>query len=341
MPEIIVKEHFPLQSYNTFHFSIEARYFCSLSQADELRLLSTHQLVKTGKFCVMGGGSNLLFTGDYDGLVVHVCNQGIEVLSADNHSVTIKVAAGENWHEFVSYCVENGYGGIENLSLIPGNVGSCPIQNIGAYGVEVKDAIQSVEVFDLQQNKFYQMLAAECEFGYRESIFKRKLKGKCIVWSVTFKLNLQHKLNIDYGAISDELKREGITTPGIADVSRIVCNIRRSKLPDPEIMGNAGSFFKNPAISWQRAEQLKARFPEIIMYQQSNGLVKLAAGWLIEQCGWKGFREGDAGVHSKQALVLVNYGKATGKEILTLAGNIQRSVFDRYGVELEMEVNIA
>jgi len=252
----------------------------------------------------------------------------------------VKAAAGENWHEFVTYCVNQGFGGLENLSLIPGNVGSCPIQNIGAYGVEVKDSILSVEAIDLHSGELLVFSKEECRFGYRDSIFKRDLKGKFAICSVTFELKLNPAVHLEYGAIKQELTAMGIENPTISDVSKAVCSIRHSKLPDPKLLGNAGSFFKNPTVDQKFAEKLTEIFPKIVSYPLGDGKVKLAAGWLIELCGWKGFRDGDAGVHEKQSLVLVNYGNATGSNILTLAHRIQNSVYERFGVKLEMEVNI-
>ena len=289
---------------------------------------------------LLGGGSNLLFTSNYKGIVVHINNKGIDIINQDQETVLVKANAGENWHEFVNWCVSHGFGGLENLSLIPGNVGSCPIQNIGAYGVEVKDYIHSLEAIDLQTGELTTFTATDCDFGYRDSIFKRDLKGKMAIWSVTFELKLNPLVNIEYGAIKAELETLGIDNPGIADVSKAVCNIRMSKLPDPEVLGNAGSFFKNPVVEWVFAEKLKETFPNLVSYNLEPGKAKLAAGWLIEQCGWKGFRDGDAGVHDKQALVLVNFGKAKGSDILTLAHKIQNSVYERFGVKLEMEVNV-
>jgi len=252
----------------------------------------------------------------------------------------VKASAGENWHEFVTYCVNEGFGGLENLSLIPGNVGSCPIQNIGAYGVEVKDSFHSLEAIDLQTGELVVFSNEECRFGYRDSIFKRDLKGKFAIWSVTFELKLNPVVHIEYGAIKQELEAMGTGNPGIADVSNAVCSIRQKKLPDPEVLGNAGSFFKNPTVDQKFAEKLVESFPKMVFYPTGADRIKLAAGWLIEQCGWKGHREGDAGVHENQALVLVNYGNATGSNILTLAHRIQNSVYERFGVKLDMEVNV-
>jgi len=336
----LIKENFSLHPFNTFHLESVARYFTEVESKEQLG-----DLISSGKFIenpllLLGGGSNLLFTGNYKGIVVHVINKGIEIVSRSADMVLVKVSAGENWHEFVTYCVNEGFGGLENLSLIPGNVGSCPIQNIGAYGVEVKDSIRSLEVFDLHTGELKIFNTEDCYFGYRDSIFKHDLKGKVAIWSVTFALSLNPVVHVGYGAITQELAAMQIENPGIGDVSKAVCNIRRSKLPDPVVLGNAGSFFKNPTVDLEFAEKLMEAFPRLVFYPLGNEKVKLAAGWLIEQCGWKGFREGDAGVHQSQALVLVNYGRATGSNLLTLAHRIQNSVYERFGVKLEMEVNI-
>jgi len=335
-----IRENFSLHSFNTFHIESTARYFTEIKNKESLI-----ELVKTGELAaipllLLGGGSNMLFTGNFNGIVVHINNKGIEAQPETDNSVVVTAAAGENWHEFVSWCVGHGYGGLENLSLIPGNVGSCPIQNIGAYGVEIKDCFHSLEAIDLKTGETRTYTPEECNFGYRDSIFKSELKGKIAIWSVTFRLLLNPEIHLEYGAIRQELAVMGIDNPGIAEVSNAVCAIRRSKLPDPKLMGNAGSFFKNPTVEAKVVKQLLETFPSLVSYPVDNDKVKLAAGWLIEQCGWKGFREGDAGVHQNQALVLVNYGNATGSDILTLAHRIQNSVFERFGVQLEMEVNI-
>lgn len=337
-PEI--EENFSLHSFNTFHIDSVTRYFTEVNSIEKLRDLITSGKLDENPLLVLGAGSNLLFTSNYKGTVVHLINRGIEIISRSEDTVVVKASAGENWHEFVIYCVNQGFGGLENLSLIPGNVGSCPIQNIGAYGVEVKDSFQSLEAIDLKTGELLVFSKAECCFGYRDSVFKRNLKGKFAIWSVTFELKLNPVVRFEYGAIKQELSAMGIENPTISDVSKAVCGIRQSKLPDPKLLGNAGSFFKNPTIDEKFAEKLVESFPKMVSYPLGDNKVKLAAGWLIEQCGWKGFRDGDAGVHEKQALVLVNYGNATGSNILTLAHRIQNSVYERFGVKLEMEVNI-
>lgn len=336
----VIRENFPLHAFNTFHLEAQARYFTELAAIEQVRDFIASGIINEHPLLLLGGGSNLLFTGNYKGIVAHVINKGIEVTTRTDETVSVKAMAGENWHEFVVWCLNQGFGGLENLSLIPGNVGSSPIQNIGAYGVEVKDYIQSLEVIDLQTGELKIFENSECNFGYRDSIFKRELKGKVLIWSVTFSLKLNPGVHLEYGAIRQELDKMQIENPGIADVSRAVCAIRESKLPDPAITGNAGSFFKNPTVDPQFAANLLETFPKMVMFPAADQKFKLAAGWLIEQCGWKGFREGDAGVHQSQALVLVNYGNASGSNILTLAHRIQNSVYERFGVKLEMEVNV-
>jgi len=335
-----IKENFSLHSFNTFHIESTARYFTEVNTIENFRELIASGKLNESPLLVLGGGSNLLFTGNFNGIAVHIINKGIEIQNRTADAVLVKSAAGENWHEFVTYCVNEGFGGIENLSLIPGNVGSCPIQNIGAYGVEVKDSFHSLEAIDLQTGELLVFSNEECRFGYRDSIFKRDLKGKFAIWSVTFELKLNPVLHIEYGAIKQELDAKGINHASISDVSTAVCSIRQNKLPDPKLLGNAGSFFKNPTVDQKFAEKLVESFPKLVHYPAGNDKVKLAAGWLIEQCGWKGHREGDAGVHENQALVLVNYGRATGSNILTLAHRIQNSVYERFGVKLDMEVNV-
>jgi len=335
-----IRENVSLHPFNTFHIESTARYFTEIQNLEQFHDLIASGMLAENPVLLMGGGSNMLFTGNYKGIVVHLNNKGIEALSQTQDTALVYAAAGENWHEFVTWCVSNGYGGLENLSLIPGNVGSCPIQNIGAYGVEVKDTFHSLEAINLETGELLVFSKEECRFGYRDSIFKTDLKGKYAIWSVTFELKLNPVIHLEYGSIQQELKSSGIENPTITDVSMAVCNIRRSKLPDPKILGNAGSFFKNPTVDQKFSDKLLETFPKMVSYPLGDEKVKLAAGWLIEQCGWKGFREGDAGVHQSQALVLVNYGNAKGSDILTLAHRVQNSVYERFGVKLEMEVNI-
>jgi UDP-N-acetylmuramate dehydrogenase len=335
---IDLKHNISLKPFNTFGMDVSARNFVEIISESEmpalLKLISRYQ----EPVLFLGGGSNILFTQDYMGLVVKIATKGIEIVDQDDEFVYVRGMAGENWDDFVQYCVRHNYGGIENLSLIPGNVGSSPIQNIGAYGVEIKDTFYMLDAVSLRTGEFREFLAEECAFGYRSSVFKYELKAQYLILSVTFRLRKQPVLNTSYGAIPTELAAMG-EVPSVKSVAQAVINIRRSKLPDPKEIGNAGSFFKNPVVSEMQFKELKARYPEIPAYPAENGS-KLAAGWLIEQCGWKGYRKGDAGVHARQALVLVNYGNASGKEIYGLALRIIESVKEKFNVMLEPEVTV-
>ena len=318
---------------------VSARYFAEARSAEDFRELLTDKKIGMLPRLILGGGTNILFTRDFDGLVIQNRIGGINKLDSDSLYYYVEAGAGELWHEFVMHCIKNNYGGVENLSLIPGSVGAAPIQNIGAYGVELKEVFHQVKAVEMQSGKAVILQKEECEFGYRDSIFKRHAKGKYIITSVVFKLTKAPKINTSYGAINAELEKMGVTQPTIAHVSQAVCNIRRSKLPDPEKIGNAGSFFKNPTIPATQYEELKKDFPAIVAYGAGSDW-KLAAGWLIEQCGWKGKRIGNTGVHTDQALVLVNYGNAKGKEVFDLSSEILRSVKEKFGIELEREVVI-
>jgi UDP-N-acetylmuramate dehydrogenase len=337
---MLIKENQSLKPYNTFGIDVSAQNFVEVASLEELQQVFEHFPAETTPHLTLGGGSNLLFTGDYAGLVIKVSFKGIEINEENEHEVVVKAAAGEDWDQFVNHCVELGWGGLENLSLIPGQVGSSPIQNIGAYGVELKDCFESLDAFDKNTGTIKTFYAADCRFGYRDSLFKREARGKYVIVSVSFRLRKNnHMLKLDYGTIQSELRQQGISHPSIADVRRVVCNIRRSKLPDPAVTGNAGSFFKNPVINQEHFERLKAKYPGLVAFPDKGG-IKLAAGWLIEQAGWKAYREGDAGVHPLQALVLVNHGNASGKDIASLAEKIKKSVAESFGVKLETEVNI-
>ncbi len=334
-------ENISLKSYNTFGIDVVARYFSTFSSVDELAsLFESKQSIRSKERLIIGGGSNILFSGDVDGLVLHNAIPGIAQVEEDEQTVLLRVGAGVNWHAFVSYCVENGWAGVENLSLIPGFVGASPMQNIGAYGVEVKEVIESVEAWDIAEKKIVFFSNADCAFGYRESIFKRALKGMFVITDVTFRLSKKPQYRIEYGAIQQELEKMSVVSLSVKAISEAVIRIRQSKLPDPAIIGNAGSFFKNPSVSARQYENLKNEFPQIVAYPNHDGSYKLAAGWMIEQCGWKGYRKGDAGCHEKQALVLVNYGAATGNEIIELSELIMESVRNRFQVSLEREVNV-
>ena len=331
------QENISLKKYNTFGIDVNAKRFISISSVYELQQL----LKKEKELFLLSGGSNMLLTKNIEQLVVHLNIKGISIDREDDNAVYLTVNAGENWHEFVLWAIEQGYGGIENLSLIPGKVGTCPIQNIGAYGVEVKDVISKVETIEIETNKLVSFSNTECNFGYRNSIFKNEAKGKYIITSVCFKLSKSnHKLTTSYGAIEKELTDRQITNPTIKDISDAVIAIRQSKLPDPNEIGNSGSFFKNPVISISLFEELKNKYPTIPSYPVSEKEIKVPAGWLIEQSGFKGKRYGDYGVHEKQALVLVNYGNASGKDIFELAQKIQATIKETYKIDLEIEVNI-
>ncbi|MEI8059541.1 MAG: UDP-N-acetylmuramate dehydrogenase, partial [Ferruginibacter sp.] len=289
---------------------------------------------------ILGGGSNILFTKNFDGIVLKNELKGIELLKEDEHYVYVKVGAGENWHQFVLHCISNNWAGVENLSLIPGNVGASPMQNIGAYGVEIKEVFHSLEAYHLNEKKIIAFNLNDCQFGYRESVFKKKYRNEFVIAHVTFRLKKQPNFNTSYGAIERELESMNIKELSIKAISDAVIHIRTSKLPEPSLIGNAGSFFKNPEIDNVEFDKIKSAFPEMVGYKLPNNNVKVAAGWLIEQCGWKGYRQGDCGCFEKQALVLVNYGTANGSEILELSEKIIYSVNEKFGIILEKEVNI-
>ena len=332
-----IQQNISLKNYNTFGIEVYAERFVSIHSFYELQ-----QLLKIEKdVFLISGGSNMLLTKDIKKLVVHIDFKGISIDREDDNFVYITVNAGENWHELVLFCVENNYGGMENLSLIPGNVGTCPIQNIGAYGVEVKDTITKVEALEISSGKLVTYSNAECKFGYRNSIFKNELKGKVILTAVSFRLTKKnHQLNTSYGAIEAEFALKNIKNPSLKNISDAVISIRKSKLPDPKEIGNSGSFFKNPVISVRDFEKLKSNYPNVPSYTVSETEIKVPAGWLIEQAGFKGKRFGDYGVHEKQALVLVNYGHASGKEIHELAQKIQQDILEKFNIILEIEVNV-
>ncbi len=330
---------FSLKTHNTFGIDAQATGFVSVTSIEELRtVLSEH---KNEAKLILGGGSNMLLTKNVDKLVIHVNLKGKEIVQENEDFVWVKAAAGENWHEFVLWCIDQNFGGIENMSLIPGNVGSAPIQNIGAYGVELKDTFDSCEALLLDSLQVKSFAKADCKFGYRESIFKQDLKDQCVIVSVTLKLTKKnHVLHTQYGSIGDEMTKNNILNPTIKDISNTVIAIRKSKLPDPKELGNSGSFFKNPVVPKSLYDQVALQYPNMPSYKVSETEVKVPAGWLIEQAGYKGKRIGDAGVHKNQALVLVNYGNATGSEILDLAHEVQRAILEKFGISIETEVNI-
>lgn len=333
-----IHENISLKPFNTFGIDVKAKYYAAFSETNELyEILS--QNTQAGIF-ILGGGSNILLTKDFEGLVLKNEVKGITELHEDSEYVYVKAGAGESWHHFVLHCIERNWAGIENLSLIPGNVGASPMQNIGAYGVEIDDVFWNLEAYHIKDKKMVTFTRSDCEFGYRQSVFKRKYKDEFVILNVTFQLRKKPRFNTSYGAIEQELERMGIKDLSIKAISDAVINIRSSKLPDPKEIGNAGSFFKNPTVLKDDYRELKKTFDTIIGHENIDGTVKLAAGWLIEQCGWKGYRKGDAGCHAKQALVLVNYQNAKGLEILELSELIMQSVKEKFGVILEREVNI-
>lgn len=333
-----IKTDFSLKDYNTFGIDAKAKKFVEVTSVDELR--NVLQQFPENIF-LLGGGSNMLLTQDVDALVIHLNLKGKEVIHEDEQFTYVRAQAGENWHEFVLFCLENNLGGIENMSLIPGNVGTTPVQNIGAYGVEIKDVFDSCEALNLQTLTLENFNNSDCKFGYRESVFKNEYKGKYAITSVVFKLTKQqHYISINYGDIKQFLAERNIDIPTIRDVSNAVISIRKSKLPDPKELGNSGSFFKNPIVSKELFNHVYEKFPTMPHYILSENSVKIPAGWLIEQTGFKGKRFGDAGIHKNQALVLVNYGNATGKEIFDVSKQIQKSVFDKFGIPIEAEVNV-
>jgi len=332
-----IKKNISLKPYNTFGIDVAATSFTEVDNIGELKtVLSKNKQT----LLILGGGSNLLFTKDFDGLAIKNNLKGISVVKENGTEVYLKVGAGEVWHEFVLFCIENNYAGIENLSLIPGNIGASPMQNIGAYGTEVKDVIVEVEAFNLKDYSIKTFTNLDCKFGYRSSIFKTNEKGNYFITAVTFKLNKEAKINTSYGAIENELKRMEVPSPTIRDVSNAVINIRTSKLPDPKKIGNSGSFFKNPIVPEEQKNKILEKYTDAPNYIQPDGTFKMAAGWLIEKCGWKGKRIGEYGVHELQALVLVNYGGAKGRDIFELSEQIIESVKSKFGIELEREVNI-
>lgn len=337
-----IQEHISLKPYNTFGLEVFAEKFVVIRELNAfIQLLKDHPNLQEEGMLILGGGSNLLLSKDVKGWVIKNELKGLEVIEETENEVFVKAGAGEVWHDFVVHTVEAGWGGLENLSLIPGTVGAAPMQNIGAYGVEIKNHFAFLEALDLTTLEIKTFDAQACAFGYRESFFKHEGKGKYLITSVCFKLNKKPGVNTSYGVINDVLAQKGISSPSIKDVSEAVISIRQSKLPDPKDIGNSGSFFKNPTVSANQAKQLMEQFPGIPHYPVEGSTdIKFPAGWLIEQAGWKGYRKGDAGVHAKQALVLVNYGQAKGAEIIALSEEIKQSVFQKFGIQLETEVNI-
>ncbi len=334
-----IQSHFSLKKYNTFGIDAYAKKFVAVHSVSELTAV-LNQNQNTNLF-ILGGGSNMLLTQDIDALVIHVDLKGKKIIQENDDFVWVESQAGENWHEFVVWTINQDFGGLENMSLIPGNVGTTPVQNIGAYGAEIKDTFAYCHAINIQNQDVKTFTNEECKFGYRESIFKNEIKNQYVITTVVFKLTKKnHKINTSYGDIIGELSKKKITNPTLKEVSNAVIAIRQSKLPDPKELGNSGSFFKNPIVLKTDFEEIHLRFPEMKFYEISDTEVKVPAGWLIEQAGFKGKRFGDAGVHKNQALVLVNYGNATGKEVVNVAKDIQDTVFKLFGIFIEAEVNI-
>lgn len=334
-----LKENISLQSYTSFGCNETSRYFTNVASADAVLEAFQWSKEKNIPYLILGTGSNVLFTKPYEGLIIKNEIAGIEKTNETAGEVFLSVGAGENWHHFVSYCVQKGWGGIENLSLIPGTVGASPIQNIGAYGVEVQECIQRVTAYDTQSNQWVDLTNGECEFAYRDSLFKQQ-KNRYLITQVHFVLKKQPQLRTDYGAIKEVLHEKNIKNPSMADVSNAVIQIRNAKLPDPAKLGNAGSFFKNPTLSKTEFEKLLLLFPQMMAYPISDNAYKIAAGWLIEHCGWKGVRKGQVGCFEKQSLVIVNYDHASGKEIFDFSEEIIQSVLQKFNLVLEREVNV-
>ena len=332
--------NYPLLKLNTFGVDVKAKYFVSINTVNELIELTKTKVFKDLQLLILGGGSNILFTKDFNGLVILNSIKGKEIIDQTQESIFLKIGAGENWHELVMYTVDNKWGGIENLSLIPGNTGTAPMQNIGAYGVEIKETFVELEALEISSGKIVKFNNSDCEFGYRESVFKNKMKNQYIILNITLELKKNPVLNINYGDVKAILESQNINNPSIKDVSDAIISIRQSKLPDPKIIGNSGSFFKNPIVSLNQLELIKKKYPNVVNYKINENEFKIAAGWMIERAGWKGKKFNNYGVHEKQALVLVNYGLANGMEIFNLSEEIILDIKDKFGIKLEREVNI-
>ena len=336
-----IQHNVPLEEFNTFGIAVRAKAYVDVRNEEDLSELISKNLLPDLDRMILGGGSNVLFTQDFDGLLIHLGIAGKKVVEESEHEVVLEVGAGENWHGLVLHCIAQDWGGIENLSLIPGKVGAAPLQNIGAYGVELKDVFEYLDFMYLDSGEVRRFCAEDCQFGYRDSIFKRELKGKVVVLRVALRLRKQnHQINTSYGAIGKELEARGISEPSIRDISEVVIAIRQSKLPDPAVIGNGGSFFKNPELPLSEFERLRVDYPDLPGYVVSETVMKVPAAWLIDRAGWKGKRFGNYGVHDRQALVLVNHGGAQGQDIYDLSEEILQSVLKKYGVRLEREVNV-
>lgn len=336
----VIRQDVQLGPYNTLNISARARLFASITSVEELQQLLQESPVNTDDMLVLGGGSNILFVGNFPGLVLQMAIKGKEIVKENDSFVWLEIGGGENWHQTVRYVIDKGWGGIENLSLIPGTVGAAPIQNIGAYGAELADVFERLEAVNIESAEVHTFDKEECEFGYRDSIFKRALKGKFAITKVVLKLSKNPEINSSYGAIQSELEKRNISEPTIRDISDIVISIRNDKLPNPEALGNAGSFFKNPVVETEKFKKLQQSYPQIPGYEISENEIKVPAGWLIEEAGWKGKKIGNTGTYRQQALVIVNHGGATAEEILNLAAKIQESVREKFEIDLVPEVNI-
>ena len=335
-----ILNNFLLKSHNTFGIATTAKYFSAITNTAILKQIIGQSIYQKEAKLVLGGGSNMLFTKKFDGLILYSQQKGFVKLNENKKNIWIKAYSGEKWHDFVQFCVENNWGGIENLSLIPGSVGAAPIQNIGAYGVEIKDVFYSLDAIDLKTGEKRQFLAKECQFAYRNSIFKQELKNQYFIEAITLKLDKQPTFQLNYGAILKTLDEMNVSQLSVKHISRAICHIRTQKLPNPNVIGNAGSFFKNPEVNADVFTNLQKKYVKMPYYFLTNKNIKIPAAWLIEQCGWKGKRKGNAGVYQNHALVLVNHGGATGKEIFDLSSEIQDSVMQKFGILLEREVNV-
>lgn len=337
---MIIQTNYPLKNLNTFGIPAVARKFIEILRKEDIQKLLNEIDLMNEKFIILGGGSNILFTGDFEGLVIKISTKGIEILEEGENDILISAEAGENWNDVVDFCVERGYYGAENLAGIPGTIGAAPVQNIGAYGAELKDIFHNLEGFSIEKSETKTFTADECRFGYRESIFKRELKNDFLITRVVLRLKKRAELNLNYRAFNDYIKSSGRELNNPADVRKAVLEIRGSKLPDPSHLGNAGSFFKNPEIDGEHLLQLKDKYHDLVYFETGDGKYKIPAGWLIEKSGFKGKRSGNTGTFEKQALIIVNHGEASGNEILRFANSIRKVVKDKFRIELLPEVNI-
>ena len=335
-----IQKNISLKKYNTIRIDVKAKEFVKINSDEEIQSLISSGILKNKKFIILGGGSNILFTKNFDGIIVKINTKGKRVIKENSEHIFVKVSAGEDWQDFVDYCIENNFAGVENLSLIPGTVGAAPVQNIGAYGVELKDVFYELQAIEIESGETKKFTKSNCEFSYRNSIFKNRLRNRYVIISVAFKLHKHPKIKLEYGNIKQELEKSGIINPGIKEISNAICNIRRNKLPDVEKIGSAGSFFKNPVVDEEFFIKLKNKFPEIPAYELPDSKYKLAAGWLIEKTGLKGKTFGNAGIYKDQALVIVNHGGASSDEIIYVMEKIQKIVFEKFRVKLQTEVNI-